>query len=877
MIDSIHVLHVDDDPDMAGLVATFLEREDENITVHSVTSVDEALTYFAAEAVDCIVSDYEMPGTNGIEFLKSIRETEPEIPFILYTGKGSEDIASDAISAGVTDYLQKERGTGQYTLLANRIRNAVERYDAQAELRSREKRLNLYFEQSPLGGVQWDLDWNFVRVNESARALLGYEKDELVGQHIGVIMPEESRDDIIETLRSNLFEDDQRYHHNINKNVRKDGTIIECEWHNWVVEDDTDEVVAVYSKFRDITDEKAKERELRRTKRRYETILAHASDYLMIVDEAGRVSYISPAVEHVLGYDPAAVTGANAFDFVHPDDHEIAAEAMSTALEDAEEVVNVEYRAQAADGSYVWIEVRGRNFFDQPDIAGILASVRNITERKERERRYDAIFNQSYQLTGLLEPDGTLIEANQTALDFGSLDRDAVIGMKLWETYSFQHSDETKTRVREAVMKAASGEFVRHELPIQDVDGAEVIIDFSIRPVTDEEGEVVLLIPEGRDITELKEREVELDTHKEHLEHLLQAVTRLYGAESAEECHNITIETAVSILGFDWCTLTAPAPDSEYFEIIAVSADAPVEVGDRPFKISEGVAGHVYQTKEPLITTDARDEKRGKPTSADIRSALTIPVRDWGVFQAVGTDVEAFDETDQRHAELLVTAMQTAIDRIESRADLARRNQRLQEFTSVVSHDLRNPLSVAQGRIELAAEECSSEHLDHAATSLERMATLIEDLLTLSEQGRRIGDTEDVSIRELTEQCWLTVDTADASLTIEGDVRMQADRSRLRQLIENLLRNAVQHGGSTVTVSIGPLSDGFYVEDTGSGIPPDRRDSIFTAGFSMDSAGTGFGLAIVKEIAEAHEWDIQIAESESGGARFEFTGIEIVD
>lgn len=128
--DTIRILHVDDDPDLGDLVGTMLEREDERFTVETFTSAGAGLDRLTATTVDCIVSDYDMPGTDGIEFLKTVRREHPQLPFLLYTGKGSEEVASEAIAAGVTDYLQKQRGNEQYELLANRIGNAVEQYRA---------------------------------------------------------------------------------------------------------------------------------------------------------------------------------------------------------------------------------------------------------------------------------------------------------------------------------------------------------------------------------------------------------------------------------------------------------------------------------------------------------------------------------------------------------------------------------------------------------------------------------------------------------------------------------------------------------------------------------------------------------------------------
>lgn len=202
-------------------------------------------------------------------------------------------------------------------------------------------------------------------------------------------------------------------------------------------------------------------------------------------------------------------------------------------------------------------------------------------------------------------------------------------------------------------------------------------------------------------------------------------------------------------------------------------------------------------------------------------------------------------------------------------------NERLEEFAGVVSHDLRNPLNVAQGRLRLAREECDSEHLAAVGTAHDRMESLIGDLLMLSRVGIQVSETEPVSLATLSETCWQTVATADATLVTDTDRHVRADRSRLRQLLENLFRNAIEHAGETVTVTVGEVDSGFYVEDDGQGIPAPERSRVFEAGTSATDDGTGLGLSIVKQIVDAHDWRIRITDGTRGGARFEITNVEI--
>lgn len=215
----------------------------------------------------------------------------------------------------------------------------------------------------------------------------------------------------------------------------------------------------------------------------------------------------------------------------------------------------------------------------------------------------------------------------------------------------------------------------------------------------------------------------------------------------------------------------------------------------------------------------------------------------------------------------------------ERERDLLRQNERLEEVASVISHDLRNPLNVAATRLDLLAETCESEHIEPIEQAHDRMGRIIDNVLWLAQQGRKIGSTMPVDLAGAIEEAWLLVadDVSDAELVVDEQLPQYepvADYDRLRQLLENLLRNAVEHGGEPITVRAGRLTGGFYIEDTGSGIPPGKRDSIFEAGYSTARSGTGLGLSIVEEVVDAHGWEIEVTEGTNGGARFEITGVE---
>ncbi|UPV99808.1 HAMP domain-containing histidine kinase [Halorussus gelatinilyticus] len=202
---------------------------------------------------------------------------------------------------------------------------------------------------------------------------------------------------------------------------------------------------------------------------------------------------------------------------------------------------------------------------------------------------------------------------------------------------------------------------------------------------------------------------------------------------------------------------------------------------------------------------------------------------------------------------------------------LAEQRNRLDEFASIVSHDLRNPMNVAQGHLELARETGERRHFEAVERAHDRMERLIEEVLALSRRGETVADPSPVSLRVVAEEAWGTVETPEMDLRVETDRRIVSDARRLRALFENLFRNAAEHGGETVVV--GASEDGFFVADDGPGIPAEDRELVFEGGYSTCPEGTGFGLAIVRRIAEAHDWRIHVGEGDEGGARFDFRGV----
>lgn len=398
------------------------------------------------------------------------------------------------------------------------------------------------------------------------------------------------------------------------------------------------------------------------------------------------------------------------------------------------------------------------------------------------------------------------------------------------------------------------------------LDGEPRYFDAREAPLTDAAEEVVGRVVLLRDVT--KRRRVEkryqllIENSTDLITVLDEEGTVKYISPSVQ---NMLGADPDDILGIDAFVYIHPADRERVSETFAELVDHP----DRQFRVEYRI-----QTWSGEYRTV---ESRG-------RNLLDDPVVD-------GIVVNTRDVTGRRERE----------------ERLQQRNDQLEEFASVISHDLRNPLSVAHGYARLLEEEYDDERIGKISDAHSRMEELLEDLLTLAKEGRAVSEPEPVAISAAANQAWAIVDTSSATLAVEAERDLLADDTRLRQLLENLFANAAEHGikssssgahgdatghgsdatvsslsdghepGTEVTVRVGATDVGFYVADDGPGIAEAARDRVFDAGESSVDAGIGLGLTIVKRIADAHGWTVTVTESETGGARFEFSSVEWAD
>jgi signal transduction histidine kinase/uncharacterized membrane protein YidH (DUF202 family) len=252
-------------------------------------------------------------------------------------------------------------------------------------------------------------------------------------------------------------------------------------------------------------------------------------------------------------------------------------------------------------------------------------------------------------------------------------------------------------------------------------------------------------------------------------------------------------------------------------------------------------------------------------TGSRTTSHVTLPVDDEQRHYSV--QVSTIRRRKGETADWYAIVLRDVTELEQSRWQLEKQNERLDQVATTISHDLRNPITVADGYVEVVREDFLADD------ELDRMEQIIDDVLTLAREGKSVAETQHLDVETIATEAWENVDTKDATLSVQESASVAADRGRLLTIFENLFRNALDHGRPDVTVAVGTTEQGFFVADNGPGIPAARRDDVFEYGFTTDDGGTGLGLSIVRTMAESHGWTVDIDPEYDTGARFEFVTV----
>jgi len=489
-----------------------------------------------------------------------------------------------------------------------------------------------------------------------------------------------------------------------------------------------------------------------------------------------------------------------------------------------------------------------------------------LSDLQEAERRLNLILDNTTAVMYLKDTEGRYVFVNAEYERLFNVDSEELIGQYDADIHPPDMAETVQANDRRVL---ETGEPIETEEQIT-VDGDERTYLSLKVPVLDAAGEVEGVFGVSTEITERKERERQLEA-------LNREIPRLLSAETIEEVAELGVVAAHEILDLQANAIHLYDAENEELAPVAYTDGVLELIGDPPtFRDGQSIAWRVFADGNATAIDDIQTDTDIYNPESPIRSELYLPLGEYGILMAGSPTPSKFDSQDVTVGELLTAHLTTALSQVtteqelrEREAELEAQNERLEQFASMVSHDLRNPLSVASGNLELYRETGEESRLETIDTALTRIQELITDLTSLARYGIPDENHELVSVSEVARDAWELIDTRSATLSTEP-CTVTGDASQITTLFENLFRNAVGHGGPDVTVRVGPLENGFYVEDTGDGIPPDERDTVFDHGYTTGYSGSGIGLTIVSRIAQAHSWDVTLTDSTEGGARFEF-------
>jgi len=738
------VLHVDDEPDVAELARTYLERSGDRLEVESVTSTSEGLDRLAEGDFDCVLSDYDMPGSDGLEFLETVRAEHGDLPFILFTGKGSEEIASEAIARGVTDYLQKGVGTDQYEILANRIENAV------AQQRATQRAADLERIRRVVRNVNQALVRATSREEIERRVCeILSEADPYVFAWIGVVADDAGTitprtaagveagylDDIeiaaegeaargptgraIRTQDLAVVQDipedpdyepwreaalDRGYRSSAAVPLIYDETIYGVlnlyaasthafdEQEQELLSEMAEDISHAIYRARVRTD-------LRRHERVFENLPVGV--YRTSPGEGGTVLEANPALADIVDAEtPADLVGRSVRSFyADPSDREDVLDRLQST--GAVRGKNVAFETLA--GERIWVSVTAHLVEEGEDthLYGILREVTAERRRKRDLRRFREAVEASGHSIYFTDTDGTIEYVNPAFEETTGYAAAEAIGQTPRILKSGEHDETFYEEMWETLLE---GEVWRSKLVNTTKDGEKYVVDQTIAPVRNDSGEVEHFVAVNADVTQREEHERELERSRAHLRALFENSPDPIVIHDGGDILEANQQAADS-LGYS-------PEELRGMDVAELQHDHTSEELDR-FWSSLDVGDRVQVTGEVLRTD-------GTTIPAEI-SIAKVGLSDGERIIALGRDVS---------------------DRRERERTLEGRIDRLLEIVDETTHDLRNAFNVAGIRIELAKDDCETEHLEPVAEALARSESLVAEL---AERAHDNGDGDDAA------------------------------------------------------------------------------------------------------------------------------------
>ncbi len=631
MADTLRVLYVDDEQDLLEIGRVFLEQSGD-FFVTTLGSASEALELLVNEKFDAIISDYQMPGMDGIQLLIEVREKFGSIPFILFTGRGREEVVMQAINSGVDFYLQKGGDPGaQFAELSHKVRQATSRKRADDALKSSEEKYRHLVELVKVGIWAIDAENNTTYVNPQMAEMLQYTVDEMQGLPLTSFMDDAGKMIFVEKMERRRQGITEVHPFEF---ITKGGSRIYVTISTSPLTNDKGVYLGATAVISDITERKRTEVILAEREELFRSVVYNSSDLTILTDAKNRITYASPQCERVLGYPADEFRGKIIPEIIHPDDIARCRETWEQVAHQGLVLHEFEYRIIDGQGAIRWISHSASQTTANERVLGMQNTIRDITGRKrveeelrESEERHRILLNDFPDPLFSFYPDGTYRHVNQAFATGIGKSIDQIIGKKIWDVFQ---KDEAEKRFSALRTVFSTGEGKEIEVQIPHPDGDRIYVT-AIIPVKDISGSVVSVICSSKDITERKLAEKALQENGEKYRAIFdESVAAVYVFDEKKNFINSN-QAGLDLLGYSWEELLHMSiPDVDADPVVVLPAHQELLSGGRLINYE-----HRLRRKDETIITVINNS-----------SPLTDPQGN-----VVGMISTLIDITGRKHAE----------------------------------------------------------------------------------------------------------------------------------------------------------------------------------------------------------------------------------